>query len=253
MGLDGVDPPGVVAQCEGLADPPLEDELLVELAQPRTLRTEVDRELPGIGNRAAADQGQPRRTGQGRQPVVNAIPGDPRAQIAQRAGREPPRDQAEHALEDLGRQIVKRIGTADQVEEVGHIPAIHRHAGHHLLGQDVKATMRHAQLLDVPLDHGPGQGGRLQQVARRLGDQPALADAVHHVTGPAYPLQAAGDVARRLHLADQIDLSHVDAELERGRRDHAFERAALERFFGRSGAPRGSGCRDGAESRPGTA
>ena len=92
--------------------------------------------------------------------------------------------------------------------------------------------MGHAQLLDVALDHGTGQGSRLQQIARRLGDQPALADAVNHVTGPAHPLQAAGDVARRLHLADQVDLSHVDAELERGRRRHALQCAALELFFG---------------------
>ena len=93
--------------------------------------------------------------------------------------------------------------------------------------------MRHAQFLDVPFDHGPGERGRLEQVARRLGDQPALADTVNHVTSPAHALQPAGDVARRLDLADQVDIPHVDAQLERGRRHHATKRAGLEPFLGR--------------------
>ena len=82
MSLDRVDPPGVVAQRERLADPPFEDELLVELTQPRTIRTQENRVLTGIGYCSAAHQRKLRRTGQGGQTIVNAIPGDPRAKIA---------------------------------------------------------------------------------------------------------------------------------------------------------------------------
>ena len=55
--LDGVDPPGRVAQHEGLAHPPLEDEFLVELAEPRAAVAQVDRVLARVGDRPAADQG----------------------------------------------------------------------------------------------------------------------------------------------------------------------------------------------------
>ena len=48
--------------------------------------------------------------------------------------------------------------------------------------------MRHAQLFDIALDHCLGKGSRLEQVARGLGDQPALAHAVDDVPGPAHSL-----------------------------------------------------------------
>ena len=83
MGLDGVDPPGRVAQHEGLAHPALEDELLVELAEPRAAVAQVHRVLAGVGDRPAADQGEVRRAGQGGQPVVDPVPGDPGAQVAE--------------------------------------------------------------------------------------------------------------------------------------------------------------------------
>ena len=102
MRLDRVDPPGRVAQHEGLADPPLEDELLVELAEPRAAVAQVDRELAGVGDRPAADQGQLGRPGQGGQPVVDPVPGDPGAQVAESRAGEPARDQPQDALERLG-------------------------------------------------------------------------------------------------------------------------------------------------------
>ena len=77
MGLDGLDPPGRIAQHERLADSPLVDELLVELAQPRAPLAQIHRELAGVGDRPAADQGKLGRAGQRGQPVVNPVPGDP--------------------------------------------------------------------------------------------------------------------------------------------------------------------------------
>src|SRR5262249_34525803 len=45
-------------------------------------------------------------------------------------------------------------------------------------------------------------------------------------------LQPPRDVARRLHLADQIDLAHVDAQLKRSGGDHSPQRAALQLLLG---------------------
>ena len=48
---------------------------------------------------------------------------------------------------------------------------------------------------------------------------------------PARPTRckAAGDVAGRFDLADQIDRPHVDAEFQRGRRHHGRQPALLQR------------------------
>ena len=82
MRLDRVDPPGRIAEDEGLADPPLEDEFLVQLAQPRSAVPEVDRELARVGDRPAADEREMGRPGQRGQPVVDRVPRHPGAKVA---------------------------------------------------------------------------------------------------------------------------------------------------------------------------
>ena len=57
------------------------------------------------------------------------------------------------------------------------------------------------------------------------GDFPDL------VAGTADPLQAAGDGWRRLDLHHQVDLSHVDSQLKRRRRDNAAEAARFQVVF----------------------
>src|SRR3954468_20234357 len=56
VGLDRLDPPGVIPQREGLADPPFEHELLVELAEAGALLAEEDGIMPEVGDRPTADQ-----------------------------------------------------------------------------------------------------------------------------------------------------------------------------------------------------
>jgi hypothetical protein len=48
------------------------------------------------------------------------------------------------------------------------------------------------------------------------------------VTCAADALQAAGHRLRALHLDHEVDRAHVDAELERRRRDEARDLAQLE-------------------------
>ena len=57
--------------------------------------------------------------------------------------------------------------------------------------------------------------GGLEQVAAVLREDLAAARLADLVAGPADPLQAARDRARRLHLDHEVDRAHVDAELER--------------------------------------
>src|SRR5207248_5640244 len=58
---------------EGVADPALVDELLVQLADADAAGG-VSGVLAGIGDRTAVDQGHLLAAGQGVQPIVNAVP-----------------------------------------------------------------------------------------------------------------------------------------------------------------------------------
>ena len=101
-----------------------------------------------------------------------------------------------------------------------------------MLGQDVQAIFRTANLLDSAGRHLVGQHSLLQQVGRRLGNQPAFAFRPHQVAGSTDPLQRPGHVAGRLDLADQIDGPHVDAHFQRSGRHHRGQTAFLQRLLG---------------------
>ncbi len=100
--------------------------------------------------------------------------------------------------------------------------------GDDLLGEDVERVAQEAGVLDLAVDHPPGDDRRLEQVAAVLGVDRAPARLADLVAGTADPLQAAGDGARRLDLDDEVDGAHVDAELEAARGDDGAQVAALE-------------------------
>ena len=186
MRLDGLDPPGGVAQHEGLAHPPLEDELLVQLAEPRAAVAEVDRDTGRCrgSSRRRSGRGGPSRAGgpggcgRGPRPGGRAGRGAPGWGTGPRpaAGRSrtPP-------------AVRSRYGYARRTRSnsAGTSQRLHRHAGDDLLRQDVEAVRRHPQVLDLALEHRPAERGRFEQVRRRLGDQPPLAGP--GTTCPARP------------------------------------------------------------------
>ena len=232
MRLDGREPPGRIAEHKRFADSPLVDELLVQLAQSRAALTEIHRKLAGVRYGPATDQGKLGGARKRGQTVVNPVPGDPSAQVAKVGGGKTAGDQPQDAFKRLGRKVVEGICAAHQVVKGGHVPRLHRDARDHLLGQDVQAAQRDAQMLDFTMQHRATECGRFEQVGGRLGDQPALADAVHDVPGSPDPLQTPGDVARRLDLANQVDRAHVDPQFERRGRDDRLQLTLLECFFG---------------------
>ncbi len=87
------------------------------------------------------------------------------------------------------------------------------------------------QRLDAAGGHLARQHRLFEQVHQRLGDQPALALLADEVPRPADALQAARDVARRLHLTHQVHRPHVDAEFQRRGRDHRLQNAVLQRLL----------------------
>ena len=80
----------------------------------------------------------------------------------------------------------------------------------------------------APVAHPLGDHGGLHQVAAVLGEDHAGGDRAHLVPGAAHPLQPGGHRGRRLHLDDQVDRAHVDAQLQAGGGDHGGQPAGLE-------------------------
>ena len=105
---------------------------------------------------------------------------------------------------------------------------LRRHVGDDLLGQHVERVAQVARVLDLAVEHPPGDDRRFQQVAAVLGVDRALARLAHLVPGTTDALQAAAHRARRLDLDDEVDGAHVDAELEAARGDDGAQVAALQ-------------------------
>ena len=81
------------------------------------------------------------------------------------------------------------------------------------------------------LAHEARDDRALEQVGAELREDAALARVADVVPGAADALQAAGDGLRRLDLQDEVDGAHVDAQLERGRRDQARQLAGLQQLL----------------------
>ena len=77
----------------------------------------------------------------------------------------------------------------------------------------------------------PVAAAQASRSARNLGKMMPLLTASDLVSGAADALHSAGDRGRRFDLDDEVDGSHVDAELQRGGGDQALDAAALQPLF----------------------
>ena len=212
---DLLDPPGRRAEQERVAGPRLVDHLLVELADPRALGAEVDGVQPAVRNRAAAGQRDDARPTPRRDAVGRPVPRQARRQVGHLVGGISPAQHVEHRVERGAGEIAVAVGAADQPEERADLPALDRGHRDDLLGEHVERLARRARLLDLAVEHGAADRGRLDQVAAPDRHDAPDADRPDRVTGTADPLEPARHRAGRLDLDDEVDRRHVDAELER--------------------------------------
>ena len=231
---DVLDAPGRGAEQEGLADAALEDHLLVELADaggPRRRAGEEDAVEAAIGDGAAVGDGDALGALAADDRVAHAIPGDARPQLGELVGRVAAGQHVEHALEDAAIEVGEGRGPPHHREQLVDRPAVHRHGGDDLLRQHVERIARIARRLDQALVHAARRGGAGDEIAAVLREDQAFAHGADLVAGPADALQPARHRRRRLDLHDQVDRAHVDAELERRRRDQAAQPAFLQRVL----------------------
>ena len=158
----------------------------------------------------------------------SSIPGDAWPQLGEVVGRVAPREQIEDPVEQRARQLHERRGAPHEGEEIVGADGVHRRDGDDVLGQDVERVARVAGLLDDAGAHLGDRGGAREQIAPVLGEDDPPRDLADRVARAADALQPGGDRRRGLDLDDQIDRAHVDAELERRRRDDGPEISALE-------------------------
>ena len=196
VALDLLDAPGRRAEQEDLALARLVHHLLVELADAPAAVDQEDAVEAAVGDRARVRDRDPLRALAGAQDAGRALPDDARPQLGELVRRVAAGEQVEHVLELLARELAVGVGALEQRVQRVDLQLLDRRHGHDLLAQDVERDARHARVLDLALEHAPGHGGRLDELAAEARvDAPARrrADAVPRA---ADALQAARDRAR---------------------------------------------------------
>src|SRR5207302_10017785 len=158
----------------------------------------------------------------------DAIPHDARPQLRKLVRGIAAAEHVEHRFEGARAQVAVRICTAYDRAEIIDLPFVHRAHGDDLLRKDVKRLARNSRRFDATFEHPLDDRGRFQQIAAKLGDDHAAGDFANRVAGAPDALNARGHAWWRLHLEDQVDSAHVDAELEGGGGDEAAQGAGLE-------------------------
>jgi hypothetical protein len=234
---DLLDPPAAGTERDDLAGPALVDHLFVQLADPPPGRPRLadheDAVQPAVGDRAATRDGDHAGVAAALDDVGDAVPHEARLEFRELVARIGPGEHVQDALEDLAaeRLVGRRAGHGR--EEVVDGPAVHHRHRDELLRKDVERVAGQRRRLDRARVHPLGDDGRFEQVAAVLREDHALRRRPDLVAGPSDPLQAAGDAGRRLHLDDEVDGAHVDAELQGTRGDQGREPAGLQLLLDR--------------------
>jgi hypothetical protein len=149
-------------------------------------------------------------------------------QIGEVVGRIAPAQHVEHPLEGGAWQVREGRGAAHTREQL--IDGERLDGGHRddLLRQDVERVARIERLLDLACAHARRRRRARDEVLGVLGEQDAVGHAADAVARAPHPLQARGDAGRRFDLDDQVDRAHVDAQLQRRRRDDRGQSAGLQ-------------------------
>ncbi len=161
-------------------------------------------------------------------PALDAVPDHARSQTAEAIGGIPAREHVERLAECVLGELGEVRAPAHECVEVVDVPFVDRAGCDDLLRENVERVARVAHLLDQSLAHAPHDDRGFQKITAVLREDLAgarLADLVARAADPLYsPRHGPG----RLDQHDEVDGSHVDAELEARRRDDAAQPTLLE-------------------------
>ena len=229
--LDPEDAPGVKTELEDVPGQGLDREVLVEGADHRSGRLEDHRVVGVLRYRPRVREGGHPRPPPGPEPAVHPVPVD------ERPAAPPPRGEAggehvDHRLERLRFEGPVGPGAPDQGEQLAGLPFASRDLGHDLLREDVEGTLGQGEGVELAPADRVEEGRALHEIVAAEGKEASLRGRLDAVTGAADPLQEGRDVAGRAELAHEVDVTDVDAELERRGGDEEGEGAALQALLG---------------------
>ena len=112
------------------------------------------------------------------------------------------------------------------------LPFIARDGSDNLLRQNIERRRPEFQRIEPAATDGAHHRQRFEQFVAREREQPALGDAIRCMPCPADALQERSDRSRRADLAHEVDVSDVDSQFERRRRDDGLQFAVLKSLFG---------------------
>ena len=228
---DLFDPPRRGAEQERLAGTRLVDHLLVELADTAAAVDEIHAEETAIRNRAGVRHREPPGAGATADDAGGAIPDDARPELGELVGRVTAGKHVEHVLELCPREVGEWVRAAHELVQVVDGDLLVRRDRDDLLREHVERIARDDGLFDPAFEHALHDHRGLEQVGAELREDASLRHRVELVPRATDALQAARDRLRRLDLDDEVDGTHVDAELERRRRDEARDLPRLQQLL----------------------
>ena len=159
----------------------------------------------------------------------HAVPDDARAQLGELVAGVAPGEHVEHRLEDRARQRGERRRPADHATRGRRPPSRPWRTSPRSAGRGRRRGLAGTRSDSIaPARIRSTTTAVCDEVAAELREQHAPRHRADLVAGAADPLQPAGHARRRLDLDDEVDRAHVDAELERARRDHRGQPPGLE-------------------------
>jgi len=134
----------------------------------------------------------------------------------------------DHGVEVRARELREGCGAPHEREELVFLPVAGGAGGDDLLREDVEGRLRRDHAVEITALDRREQRRALDELVPARGVEPALGEATALVAGAPHPLEEGRDRARRADLAHELDGPHVDAELERRRRDQHAQLASAQ-------------------------
>jgi hypothetical protein len=143
-----------------------------------------------------------------------------------------PRTRWLHFVEILPRQIAVRPRAAYQFKQLVLAIIGARGLGDDLLREHVEWRIVRDDAIELAATHFAHQRRAFDEVIARDREEAAFRQSCNRMAGASDALQERGDAMRRGDLADQIDVTDIDAQLQRGGGHQRFQLPVLQARLG---------------------
>jgi hypothetical protein len=141
-------------------------------------------------------------------------------------------DHAQYRGKSLTIKLAVGPGAPDKRQQLLLLPGLGVDLRRDLLRKDVKRRLGQDQPIELAATHAVNQCRALDEIVVGEWKQSALGLTPDTMARASYALEEGGDGAWRAELADKVDITDIDAELERGCRHHGGKCAGLKALLG---------------------